>query len=177
MPDTKLCECGCGEPAPIAKRTYTKDGHVKGQPTRFVKGHGNRGRKFTAEWRRNLSRACQGKRYSLEHRQAIGDAMRGEQNHRWKGGSNIEPSSGYVRLANGGRSGILEHRAVMQRIIGRPFRRGEHVHHVNEARADNRPENLWLFPDTAAHTHWHLMVRTGCELARPMAAVALGDGA
>lgn len=36
---TKLCECGCGQPAPIAKLTNTKLGHVKGQPIRFVNGH------------------------------------------------------------------------------------------------------------------------------------------
>jgi hypothetical protein len=35
----KLCECGCGQPAPIATRTNTKLGHVKGQPIRFVRGH------------------------------------------------------------------------------------------------------------------------------------------
>lgn len=36
---TKLCECGCGEAAPIATTTNRKFGHVKGQPTRFVHGH------------------------------------------------------------------------------------------------------------------------------------------
>lgn len=35
----KLCECGCGEPAPIAKETRLSRGYVKGQPMQFVKGH------------------------------------------------------------------------------------------------------------------------------------------
>lgn len=35
----KLCECGCGQPAPIAKRTNPQKGHIKGQPTRFAYGH------------------------------------------------------------------------------------------------------------------------------------------
>jgi hypothetical protein len=35
-----LCACGCGQPAPIAKRTNTAKGHVKGQPCRFRQGHG-----------------------------------------------------------------------------------------------------------------------------------------
>jgi hypothetical protein len=35
----KLCECGCGLPAPIAKVTRTPLGHVRGQPIRFIKGH------------------------------------------------------------------------------------------------------------------------------------------
>lgn len=34
-----LCECGCGEPAPVADRNHTKYGWVKGQPKRFIKGH------------------------------------------------------------------------------------------------------------------------------------------
>lgn len=35
----KLCECGCGEPAPIAKKTKAGRGHVKGQPIRFLPYH------------------------------------------------------------------------------------------------------------------------------------------
>lgn len=40
-----LCECGCGEPAPIAKRTDRRHGWVRGQPVRFVRGHSTRGRR------------------------------------------------------------------------------------------------------------------------------------
>lgn len=35
----KLCECGCGQPAPIATVTRKKRGEVKGQPLRFIRGH------------------------------------------------------------------------------------------------------------------------------------------
>lgn len=38
----KLCECGCGQPAPIAKHSNTKLGHTKGQPLRFAHGHQSR---------------------------------------------------------------------------------------------------------------------------------------
>jgi hypothetical protein len=38
----KLCECGCGKPAPIASKTRTLVGHVKGRPTRFRVGHNAR---------------------------------------------------------------------------------------------------------------------------------------
>jgi hypothetical protein len=41
-PEPKLCECGCGQPAPIAKGTSRRDGAVKGQPLRFVHGHNGR---------------------------------------------------------------------------------------------------------------------------------------
>jgi len=35
----KLCECGCGKPAPIAKRNCPGKGMVKGEPCRFIHGH------------------------------------------------------------------------------------------------------------------------------------------
>lgn len=38
----KLCECGCGQPAPLARITQRSLGYVKGQPMRFVNGHQNR---------------------------------------------------------------------------------------------------------------------------------------
>lgn len=38
-----MCECGCGQPAPIATKTDTLRGYVKGQPRRFIAGH-QRGR-------------------------------------------------------------------------------------------------------------------------------------
>lgn len=37
-----LCECGCGQPAPIARATDNRKGIVKGQPLRFIHGHNSR---------------------------------------------------------------------------------------------------------------------------------------
>lgn len=39
-----LCECGCGQPAPILKRTRREKGHVRGFPARFIRGHNGRQR-------------------------------------------------------------------------------------------------------------------------------------
>lgn len=33
------CECGCGQPAPIAKRNESRRGWTKGMPTRFIYAH------------------------------------------------------------------------------------------------------------------------------------------
>jgi len=38
----KLCECGCGQPTNLARQSLKRLGHVKGQPYRFVTGHGTR---------------------------------------------------------------------------------------------------------------------------------------
>lgn len=53
---TKLCECGCGKPAPIAKWTNKRWGHIKGQPVRFICGHhgrkhGHTGQVGQATWK------------------------------------------------------------------------------------------------------------------------------
>lgn len=39
IPQVKLCECGYGQPAPLAKQNDKRIGHVKGQPIRFIRGH------------------------------------------------------------------------------------------------------------------------------------------
>lgn len=51
----KLCECGCGAPAPFAKATSRRKGHVKGEPTRFISGHNNRGKAKSPETRARMS--------------------------------------------------------------------------------------------------------------------------
>lgn len=40
VPSVKLCECGCGRPTPIVEYTDRKHGRIKGQPSRFIRGHG-----------------------------------------------------------------------------------------------------------------------------------------
>ena len=36
------CECGCGLPTPLARRTDRRYGHIKNQPIRFIPGHQSR---------------------------------------------------------------------------------------------------------------------------------------
>lgn len=45
-----VCQCGCGRPVPLAKKTSTKWGIKKGQPIRFLLGHGR--------WKFNRIETC-----------------------------------------------------------------------------------------------------------------------
>jgi hypothetical protein len=69
---------------------------------------------------------------------AIGDKYRG------KG------TRGYVK-----RNGVHEHRTVAESMLGRPLQSGEIVHHKNENKHDNRPENLEVITQSE-HIKIHL---------------------
>ncbi len=46
----KLCECGCGEPAPIATKSRGAERTPKGEYQRFIRGHAVINRRFAKEY-------------------------------------------------------------------------------------------------------------------------------
>lgn len=75
----------------------------------------------------------------------------------WRGGR-IENKDGYIEVycpehpnARKYTKYILEHRLVMERVLGRFLGRGEVVHHKNGVKTDNRPENLEVFESNKEH--------------------------
>jgi hypothetical protein len=80
----------------------------------------------------------------------------GALNPAWRGGRSLD-KDGYVLLWMPGHpeanihNQVREHRIVMARMIGRPLLRTEVVHHRNDIRDDNRPENLELFDSNGEH--------------------------
>ena len=69
---------------------------------------------------------------------------KGEKNGNWKGGVRSH-SGGYIRQYVPDRGHLLQHRVVMEQMLGRELLPTEQVHHKNGIRHDNRPENLELW--------------------------------
>lgn len=166
-----LCQCGCGERTSMVKKTETLLGLVKGQPNRFVSGHGNRGRvhlarRITLSANATIFCSCGCGRLTKVPRKtnkSNGDVqgqprrfvhghffrtinLSGSDAPGWRGG--IRKHGGYVYLhrpthPNADPDGyVAEHVVIASRVLGRPMKRGEHVHHANCVRDDNRNPNL-----------------------------------
>jgi len=78
---------------------------------------------------------------------------KGKKSTGWKGGKYSTKRDGYIYLycpehpfsVRGGKGGggyVLEHRLVMEKILGRYLTKEEDVHHKNGIKNDNRPKNL-----------------------------------
>ena len=103
--------------------------------------------------------------YQVIANQKRSEALKGSKSYLWKNGKRKYTS--YVALYKhnhpfSNKAGyIMEHRLVMEKIIGRYLRPEERVHHINEIKYDNRPENLMLFSTDAEHQRYHKKIRLG----------------
>jgi hypothetical protein len=69
---------------------------------------------------------------------------RGKKNFQWKGGRT--PAMHYYRRQSYEIAAICE---------GKPLRRGEVIHHNDEVKENNAPENLLIFPTNREHMYYH----------------------
>jgi hypothetical protein len=85
--------------------------------------------------------------------------VRAESYH-WTGGRYKDTDGYTVRMVSNhhqanGRGYALEHRLVMEKMLGCPLPDGAVVHHCNGDRSDNRPYNLRLFLSNGKHAAYH----------------------
>lgn len=129
----RVCECGCGTPV---------SGATRRGPRRYVTGHNLRTMERTDEHRAAISAACRVAWATKRERMPLGSRRR--------------DSNGYwlVKVREGGGRWDKEHVLIAEAVIGRKLAPGEHVHHINCVRDDNRAENLVVLT-AGAHTSAH----------------------
>lgn len=77
-----------------------------------------------------------------------------EKNPNWKGGK-IKTKYGYISIRGPSGKLVMEHRVVMEQILGRKLLSTEVVHHIDGNRENNSPENLMLFQSVSDHSRFH----------------------
>ncbi len=78
----------------------------------------------------------------------------GKNNPRWSGGWYVDKYN-YRFVHDDKNRWRKEHRVVAERIIGRDLKRSETIHHINGNKLDNRPRNLYYFPNDNLHKSYH----------------------
>ena len=89
---------------------------------------------------------------------------------KWKGGKVIS-TQGYILIHSSGHPRafkppnhapyVPEQVLVVEKILGQFLDKKEFIHHINEIKTDNRPENLYLFPNSSEHSRYHQKLRKG----------------
>ena len=92
------------------------------------------------------------------------DGRHKKNNPNWAGGV-ITTRQGYIKVRDplnvmaDSRGYVWEHRLVMAKHLGRPLKRTEVVHHIDDDKTNNQLSNLMLFKSQAEHISHHRKTR------------------
>lgn len=170
----KCKNCGKEFYRPLAKVKKSKNHycshecHSKDRSTKVVVTCDACGKKL----KRVLSRVSSSKRFTFCNHKCMGDGLTGvnisgffkKGNTRdkcinFKGGTQV--TNGYISVLSADhpfankRGYVYQHRLVMEEMIGRYLKPEEVVHHIDENKQNNSPENLMLFPTDTDHRRYH----------------------
>lgn len=102
---------------------------------------------------------------ALRYKSVKGRGSKGAKNYFWRGGRNLD-ADGYVRVKcrdhpQSTQIGyVLEHRLVMEKLLGRYLETHEVVHHKDGNKQNNHPSNLQVYQSNAQHLRDELTGRT-----------------
>ena len=135
------CLCGCGLETTYAKKSKPSKGIRVGDPNRYLPGHHNSG----------------------------------VTNPNWKGVFHVAPTGrGYIRARDQEKVYwariVMEHQLFLRTGTYRPLRTNEIVHHVDENKGNDAPDNLALEQGHRSHLLKH-HIYTDQELISHMRAV------
>ena len=118
------------------------------------------GRKHTEESKKKMSESSKGKTTWNKGKKC--PQYSGKNHWNWKGGKII--SRGYIMIYNPDHpykdhhGYVLEHRLVMEKMLGRYLKPEEVVHHLDYDKTNNHPNNLYLFSNDMAHQQYHVIL-------------------
>jgi len=137
-----FCQYGCGNTTLVAQETSTKKGWVKGQPLKFLFGHGG------TRLRGEENPAWKGGRYMNKN-----------------GYVQVRVDHEHPRSVAGGY--VPEHILVAEKALGKPLPARAVVHHFNENPGDNSNTNLIICEDECYHRTLHRRQRAQAACGNP----------